>query len=66
MLRARRAVDETYRELLSGVEGLDVLAIPEGVEPNFSYFPVLIREGFPVTRDGLYDRLKAHGVLARR
>ena len=66
VLRARRAVDGIYRELLSGIEGLDVLAIPEGVEPNFSYFPILVREGFPVTRDGLYDRLKAHGVLARR
>ncbi len=66
VLAARRAVDALYRDLLDGIAHLDWLAIPEGVEPNFSYFPVLVRDGFPLTRDGLYERLKAHGVMSRR
>lgn len=65
-MRARQAFDQCYRELLGDTEGLDLLAIPEGVAPNFSYFPVLVRVSFAQTRDGLYDRLKEHGILSRR
>lgn len=66
VLRARHAVDARYREALADIDGLEMLAIPAEVEPNFSYFPVLVREGFALTRDGLYDRLKENGVLSRR
>lgn len=62
----RRAVDAMYRELLHGINSLDLLAIPDDVEPNFSYFPILVREGFALTRNALFEHLKAHGVMARR
>ncbi|MGE5721462.1 MAG: DegT/DnrJ/EryC1/StrS family aminotransferase [Sphingomonadales bacterium] len=64
--RARARVDALYRELLAPVRGIDVLAIPAGVEPNFSYFPVLVRPDFPVSRDALYERLKAEEIYSRR
>lgn len=66
-VRAGRArVDARYRELVAGVDGIDVLAIPDGVEPNFSYFPILVRPHFRLTRDALYDALKAAGIYSRR
>jgi len=66
VVAARRAVDARYREMLADVDGIEPLAIPEDVVPNHSYFPVLVREGFPVSRDALYDRLKAADIHARR
>ena len=63
---SRRAVDRRYREALNGTPGLDLLAIPDEVEPNFSYFPIMVRPDFPLSRDGLYERLKAQGILSRR
>jgi dTDP-4-amino-4,6-dideoxygalactose transaminase len=62
----RRAVDARYRAALAGVEGIAPLAIPEGVEPNFSYFPVLVGEGYGLGRDALYERLKAERIYGRR
>ena len=62
----RRRVDARYRKELAAVPGIDPLAIPAGVEGNFSYFPVLVTTDYPLSRDALYERLKAHGILSRR
>jgi len=66
-VRRRRAeVDRRYRDLLAGIGGIDVLPIPEDVEPNHSYFPILVRPEFRVSRDELYEQLKNAGFYARR
>lgn len=66
VMRERKRVDALYRAALADVEGIELLAIPAGVDPNFSYFPVLIGDDFPLSRDGLYDHLKSHGIFSRR
>ena len=63
---ARQRVDTRYREALGQLPGIAPLAIPEGVEPNFSYFPVLVGEDYPFSRDALYEALKAEDIFARR
>jgi dTDP-4-amino-4,6-dideoxygalactose transaminase len=66
-IRATRArIDARYREMLANIKGIDCLAIPDDVEPNFSYFPVLVRPTFPTSRDGLFDALKVKGIFTRR
>jgi dTDP-4-amino-4,6-dideoxygalactose transaminase len=64
--RERARVDARYRDLLAGIEGMECLAIPDDVEPNFSYFPILIRPTFSMSRDGLFEALKAQGIFTRR
>ena len=64
--RQRAEVDRRYRELLADVEGIEVLPIPEDVETNYSYFPILVRPEFRLSRDELYEELKANGFYARR
>jgi dTDP-4-amino-4,6-dideoxygalactose transaminase len=59
-------IHASYRSLLGGVEGLDFPVIPDDVEPNYSYFPILVGPGFRTDRDGLYDELKSQGIHARR
>lgn len=65
-LERRRAIDEKYRAALSGIRGLRIPELPDEATSNFSYFPVLITSLFPMTRDDLYNELKAHGILSRR
>ncbi len=63
---ARRArVDGTYRRMLRGVPGIRCLEGAETVT-NHAYFPILVGPGYPLDRDALYVRLKAHGIHARR
>lgn len=64
--RERGLVDARYREWLGQIGGIDCLDIPVGVEPNYSYFPVLVRASYSLDRDALYEKLKRHGIFARR
>ncbi len=62
----RREIDAQYREGLHDVRGIRVLALPAESGQNYSYFPVLVDEGFPLSRDSLYDRLRERGIHPRR
>jgi len=64
--RDRARVDGRYRELLAGIAGIDCLTIPPDVQPNFSYFPILVRPNFRVDRDALYEEIKAQEIYSRR
>lgn len=64
-LARRRLIDGLYREQLAGLDGLHCL---DGLidNSNHAYFPILIGAEFPLTRDELYQHLRAHDILARR
>ncbi|MEA3009027.1 MAG: hypothetical protein QOJ91_719 [Sphingomonadales bacterium] len=64
--QGRKRVDGLYREALADVAGIECLPIPEGVEPNHSYFPIFVTPEFGRSRDALYESLKAQGIYARR
>jgi dTDP-4-amino-4,6-dideoxygalactose transaminase len=51
---------------LSGVKGIKLVANMPRLESNCSYFPILIKDDYPLTRDELYEKLKAEGIFARR
>lgn len=61
----RRAIDERYRTGLAGVRGIDVVTGTE-TRSNHAYFPILVREDFPLSRDALFARLREHGIVSRR
>lgn len=62
----RQAVGHRYRSQLAGLPGLTVPPAPTSVRHNYSYFPVLVEDEFPMSRDALYDLLKAGGIFSRR
>ena len=33
---------------------------------NYAYFPILVQPDYPLSRDALYQKLKEHGIYARR
>jgi len=66
-IAARKKVAETYREQLNDVEGIDMWYDMEGVQHNYSYFPIFVdSKKFGMTRDELYFKMKEQGVLSRR
>lgn len=65
-VKARQVVDATYRRELSNVRGVELPAAPPDAIRNFSYFPILVQDSYPLARDQLYAKLRAHGVFARR
>ena len=61
----RKKAAERYRERLSGAQGLRLLDPQNGVQSNYSYFPVLF-ETEQYTRDEAAELLAANGIFARK
>ena len=63
----RKEITGAYRQLLRDVPGISFLEDMEGVEHNYSYFPILVDEKrYGMSRDALYEKLKEHDVFSRR
>ncbi|CAM7177539.1 MULTISPECIES: DegT/DnrJ/EryC1/StrS family aminotransferase [Enterobacter] len=65
-LASRKTIYERYREQLQGIEGISLFSAPDNIEWNHAYFPILVDTTFPISRDSLYDALKAQNIYARR
>ena len=66
-IEARRQVAIRYREALRTVEGITFWDDMPGVRHNYSYFPIFVdAEGYGMTRDELYFKMRERGILARR
>ena len=64
-LLERRAVVEHYRARLSGIPGLKLNCVQEGVQSNYAYFPVVF-DGYKYDRDRVFERLAEHNIIARK
>ncbi len=63
----RKEVAVRYREGLGQVAGLRMLQDVGGVQHNYSYFPIFVdEERFGLSRDELYEKLKANDIFGRR
>lgn len=63
----RKKLTERYRENLRAIEGIKVMEEVEGVENNYTYFPVLIdEEKFGLNRDDVYDILLNNNIFSRK
>lgn len=65
-IERRREIDALYRRALADVTGLHCVTPPAGQTRNGSYFPILVGPQFPLSRDALFEQLRAQGILARR
>lgn len=66
-IEKRHKVAVKYREALRNVPGIRFFDDMPGVRHNYSYFPIFINaEEYGMTRDELYFKMKADGVLGRR
>lgn len=64
-IQKRKVAVEHYRARLSGVPGIRLCDDQPGVKPNYAYFPVVF-DGYPFTRDEIYELLKADNIVARK
>ena len=65
-LSERASIYQRYTELLADIEDIDLIQVPENVSWNYAYFPILIKETFPLSRDEVYELLKTENIYTRR
>ena len=65
-LNKRKVIDARYRKGLAAVTGIHCLLNAGEKVANYAYFPILVRTGYPLTRDALYQKLRDSNIYARR
>ncbi|MDE1164329.1 MAG: dTDP-4-amino-4,6-dideoxy-D-glucose aminotransferase VioA [Pseudomonas sp.] len=64
-LARRQRIDGLYRKGLQGVKGIR-FAWDDRPGHNYAYFPILVGDDFPLSRDALYERFREQDILVRR
>ncbi|MFZ3619596.1 DegT/DnrJ/EryC1/StrS family aminotransferase [Leclercia barmai] len=65
-LNERASIYQRYSAMLADIDDIELIQIPEDVSWNYAYFPILIKNAFPLTRDEVYDLLKTENIYTRR
>ena len=62
----RGRVSKVYREGLQDINGIRLFEENSHTKYNYGYFPILVEDSYPISREQLYNRLLAEGVHARK
>ena len=65
-LEARNQLDKIYRDALFGIKGIRCLERSGIEKDNSAYFPIVIDDLYPLSRDDLFEKLKANNIFARK
>jgi dTDP-4-amino-4,6-dideoxygalactose transaminase len=65
-IERRQRISEIYSRELRGVAGIACCpTLPDAV-PNYSYYPILVGPDYPLSRDGLCQRMRERSIYPRR
>ena len=65
-LARRKEIDARYRTLLRDVPGVRCVNDAGEKTANYSYFPILVENDYPLSRDALYQKFRDHEIIVRR
>lgn len=65
-MERRKKIDLDYRTGLRCINGITCIFNEAEINKNNSYFPVLVNNDYPISRDELYDKLKEKNIYTRR
>lgn len=66
VFQARKERWNLYKKQLSDVKGICFFNDNDNVHKNYAYFPILITDEYPLSRDELYDKLKKNNIFSRK
>ena len=65
-INKRSIISKTYRKAIKNIQGLKCMSFPQVIRHNYSYFPILVEENYPLSRNKLHEKLRSGGVFTRR
>ena len=66
IIKRRGVLHDVYEKQLKNVSGIRLFERNLDVERNYGYFPILVQENYPLSRNELYERLKDRGIYTRK
>lgn len=62
----RRKIKDFYNTNLSKIKGVRIPQMPENTTNSYQYYPIIIEDNYPISRDELYDRFKNKNIYTRK
>ncbi len=62
----REKLVNKYKDHIDEIDGIDHLCPKKKYKRNYHYFPVLIKDGYALTRDDLYSKLEDFNIHTRK
>lgn len=66
VIKERKLQSEEYEKELKNIKGIRLFVKNPDVESNYSYFPILVDDPYPVDRDGLCSILRKNDIYVRK
>jgi len=62
----RMKIKKLYNDQLSNIENIIIPQMPANSSDSYQYFPIIIGDNFPLSRDQIYEKLKKYNVFTRK
>jgi dTDP-4-amino-4,6-dideoxygalactose transaminase len=62
----RKSISNFYISHLKNIKGIFIFPESSEILYNYSYFPILIKSNYNLSRDSLYEKFKSNGVYSRK
>ena len=64
--RKRAEIKAYYDEHISGIEGIYIPQMPENTTNSYQYYPIVIKDEYPLSRNELYGKFKTYNIMTRK
>lgn len=65
-LQCRQEIDAHYREVLADIKGIRCANGAGEQVVNYAYFPIMVEDDYPLSRDELYEKFRQNKIYTRR
>lgn len=62
----RQKLKELYNNELSKIKGIRIPKMPDNVTNSYQYYPIIIEDDYPISRNEIYDRFKEENIFTRK
>ncbi|HEY9278649.1 MAG TPA: DegT/DnrJ/EryC1/StrS family aminotransferase [Eoetvoesiella sp.] len=62
----RKEIAESYNKQLKKIRGIRILGDAGQAKANYSYYPILVEDDYPLSRDELYQVFRNNNIYVRR
>lgn len=62
----RQKIKEFYDNELSKIKGIRIPKMPDWVSNSYQYYPIIIEDDYPISRNEIYDKFKEENIFTRK
>lgn len=62
----RKIIKDFYNKHISEIKNIRIPQMPNNTSDSYQYYPIIIEEDYPITRDELYNKFRSLNIFTRK